>query len=96
VVSAEIGLKGKPEPDIFKVACDNLGVAYSRAVVVEDAVSGVQAGKKGNFGFVLGIAREDNMKELYLGGADVVVKDMAEISLEGINDWFDTRMERDG
>ena len=44
LVSAEIGLKGKPEPDIFTTACDNLGVAYDRSVVVEDAVSGVQAG----------------------------------------------------
>ncbi len=46
VVSAELGLKGKPEADIFTTAADNLGVAYDRTVVVEDAVSGVQAGKK--------------------------------------------------
>lgn len=95
VVSAETGLNGKPEPDIFTTACDNLGVAYHRAVVVEDAVSGVQAGKKGNFGFVLGIAREDNINELYVGGADVVVEDMGEIGLEGINDWFENGMDRD-
>ncbi|MCP4312476.1 MAG: HAD-IA family hydrolase [Bacteroidetes bacterium] len=95
VVSAEIGLNGKPEPDIFTTACDNLGIAYHRAVVVEDAVSGVQAGKKGNFGFVLGIAREENIKELYVGGADVVVEDMGEIGLEGINEWFEKGMERD-
>ena len=44
VVSAEIGLHGKPEPDIFTTAADNLGVPYDQAVVVEDAVSGVQAG----------------------------------------------------
>ena len=64
VVSAEMGLKGKPEPDIFTTAAYNLGVFYDVAVVVEDAVSGVQAGKKGNFGLVLGIARENNEKEL--------------------------------
>ncbi len=40
VVSAEMGLKGKPEPDIFTTAADNLGVKYSRTVIVEDAVSG--------------------------------------------------------
>ena len=40
VVSAELGLKGKPEPDIFTTACDNLGVKHHRAVVVEDAVVG--------------------------------------------------------
>ncbi len=96
VVSAETGLNGKPEPDIFTTASDNLGVAYHRAVVVEDAVSGVQAGKKGNFGLVLGVAREDNIRELYLGGADVVVEDLGEIGLEGMNDWFENGMEQDG
>ena len=85
VVSAEIGLNGKPEPDIFTTAADNLGVEYHRSVVVEDAVSGVQAGKKGNFGLVLGVAREDNVKELYVGGADVVVEDIAQIGLQGIH-----------
>ncbi|MFH0757556.1 MAG: beta-phosphoglucomutase family hydrolase [Bacteroidota bacterium] len=96
VVSAEIGLKGKPEPDIFTTACDNMGVDYHRSVVVEDAVSGVQAGKKGNFGLVLGIAREDNMNELYAGGADIVVEDMGEIGLEGMNEWFAGGLDRDG
>jgi len=95
VVSAEIGLNGKPEPDIFTTACDNLGVEYHRSVVVEDAVSGVQAGKKGNFGLTLGLAREDNIKELYVGGADVVVEDLAQIGLEGINAWFDKGMHED-
>lgn len=95
VVSAETGLKGKPEPDIFTTACDNLGIEYHRAVVVEDAVSGVQAGHKGNFGLTLGLAREDNMKELQVGGADIVVEDLGDIGLEGINDWFDRGMEQD-
>lgn len=96
VVSAEIGLKGKPEPDIFTTACDNLGVEYHRSVVVEDAVSGVQAGKKGNFGLTLGLARENNIRELLIGGADIVVEDMAEIGLDGINAWFEKGMEEDG
>ncbi len=96
VVSAEIGLNGKPEPDIFTTACDNLGVEYHRSVVVEDAVSGVQAGKKGNFGLVLGVAREENTQELLVGGGDIVVEDLGEIGLEGINDWFEEGMERDG
>jgi len=88
VVSVELGLQGKPEPDIFTVAADNLGVSYDKAVVVEDAVSGVQAGKKGNFGLVLGIAREENHKELRQNGADIVVSDIAEIGLQGIENWF--------
>lgn len=89
-VSSEQGLNGKPEPDIFTVACDNLGVEYYRAVIVEDAVSGVQAGQKGNFGLVLGIAREDNAYELKLNGADIVVNDLKEIEgIKGIEKWFE-------
>jgi len=95
VVSAEIGLHGKPEPDIFTTACDNLGVEYHRAVVVEDAVSGVMAGHKGNFGLTLGLAREDNVNELLVGGADIVVEDLGDIGLEGINAWFEKGMEED-
>jgi beta-phosphoglucomutase family hydrolase len=95
VVSAELGLLGKPEPDIFTTACDNLGVTYDRAVVVEDAVSGVQAGAKGNFGFVLGIAREENETELKVNGADIVVKDISEIGFEGIVNWFRDGLVKD-
>lgn len=89
VVSAEMGLKGKPEPDIFTVAAKNLGVEVYESVVVEDAVSGVQAGNKGNFGLVLGIAREENEQELLANGADWVVKDLEELNgIEGLEDWF--------
>lgn len=95
VVSTELGLHGKPEPDIFTVAADNLGVSYDKAVVVEDAVSGVQAGKKGNFGLVLGIAREGNHKELRQNGADIVVNDISDIGLEGIEDWFKMGLDED-
>ncbi len=93
VVSAEIGLEGKPEPDIFTTACDRLGVEYHRSVVVEDAVSGVQAGRKGNFGLVIGVAREDNVRELQINGGDIVVEDLGEVSMESINEWFSTGME---
>ena len=88
VVSAELGLHGKPEPDIFTVASDNLGVDYDRTVVVEDAVSGVQAGAAGNFGLVLGIAREDNAQELWENGADYVVEDLGEIDFAWLERWF--------
>jgi HAD superfamily hydrolase (TIGR01509 family) len=88
VVSATLGLKGKPEPDIFATACGNLGVSKERAMVVEDAVSGVQAGASGHFGLVLGVAREDNGAELRRNGADIVVSDLAEISLVEIDSWF--------
>jgi beta-phosphoglucomutase family hydrolase len=85
IVSAKLGLKGKPEPDIFATASANLGVPSARAIVVEDAVSGVQAGAKGGFALVIGVAREDNARELRDNGADVVVRDLAETSLEQIN-----------
>ncbi|MBE9492563.1 MAG: beta-phosphoglucomutase family hydrolase, partial [Bacteroidetes bacterium] len=95
VVSAELNLKGKPEPDIFTLACDNLGVDYDRTMVVEDAVSGVQAGAKGNFGLVLGLAREGNAHELLINGADIVVEDIGDFGLEGIEDWFRQGLEKD-
>ncbi len=85
IISAEMGLKGKPEPDIFKTASDNLGVKYKRAIVIEDAVSGVQAGAKGKFGLVVGVARENNSYELKNNGADVVVEDLSEISIDLMN-----------
>ncbi len=94
-VSAEIGLKGKPEPDIFTTAADNLGVSYDRTVIVEDAISGVQAGKKGNFGLVLGLAREGNSQELLANGADIVVEDIEEIGIEGIAKWFEKDYDED-
>ncbi len=89
VVSAEMNLQGKPEPDIFTTACDMVKTAYHKAIVVEDAVSGVQAGVKGNFGLVIGIARENNAKELQAAGADIVVRDLEEIGgIDGINQVF--------
>lgn len=94
-VSAEIGLKGKPEPDIFTVAADRLDTEYEYAIVVEDAVSGVQAGRKGGFGLVLGIARENNRHELLNNGADIVVGDLGEIDLEELVYWFTNSLEDD-
>ncbi len=89
VVSAELGLHGKPEPDIFTTACDIVKADYSKSIVVEDAVSGVQAGIKGKFGLTIGIARENNSKELTEAGAHIVVEDLDEIGgMEGINKLF--------
>jgi beta-phosphoglucomutase family hydrolase len=85
VVSERLGLKGKPEPDIFATATANLGVPSARAIVVEDAASGVQAGARGGFALVIGVARENNARELRANGADLVVRDLAETSLEQIN-----------
>ena len=84
LVSEKLGLKGKPEPDIFVTAAQQLGAGPARAIVVEDAVSGVQAGARGGFGLVIGVARENNEAELRASGADLVVRDLAETSLEEI------------
>lgn len=83
------GLKGKPHPDIFLEAAKQLNVKTEHSIVIEDALSGVQAGKAGGFGFVIGIDRKGSMSEtLKEGGADVVVRDLKEITRTEINDWF--------
>jgi len=88
VVSAEMGLKGKPEGDIFVTAAANVGAQPGESVVVEDATSGVQAGRNGGFGLVIGVAREDNEEDLLKNGADVVVRDLAQITPAWIGAWF--------
>ena len=85
LVSAQLGLKGKPAPDIFTTASASLGVPPARAVVFEDAVTGVEAGARGGFALVIGIAREGNAAELRRHGADLVVNDLGETSLEAIS-----------
>jgi len=72
-------LAGKPAPDTFLLAARLLGVEPTRAVVIEDAISGVQAGVKGKFGLVIGIARKGNAEELKHHGAHLVVDDLAEL-----------------
>ncbi len=95
VVSTEMNLKGKPEADIFTTAAANLGCSVERSIVVEDAVSGVQAGRNGNFGLILGIAREENQSELISAGADLVVDDLSEITIETLNLWFEKGIVQD-
>jgi len=95
VVSAALGLKGKPEADIFTAAAKNMGCSVERSIVVEDAVSGVQAGRKGNFGLVLGIAREENAAELISGGADFVVADLHETNINALSQWFEQGSKED-
>ena len=73
------GLAGKPAPDTFLIAARLLGVEPIRTVVIEDAISGVQAGVSGSFGLVIGIARKGNAEELKHHGAHLVVEDLAEL-----------------
>jgi beta-phosphoglucomutase family hydrolase len=72
-------LAGKPAPDAFLMAAKLLGVEAKRAVVIEDAISGVQAGRNGNFGLVIGVARKANAEELQRQGAHLVVTDLSEL-----------------
>ena len=72
-------LPGKPAPDSFLIAARLLGVEPSRTVVIEDAISGVQAGFNGGFGLVVGVARKGNAAELQRHGAHLVVSDLGEL-----------------
>jgi beta-phosphoglucomutase family hydrolase len=79
------GLHGKPAPDPFLKAADLLGVPPGRAVVIEDAVSGVEAGRRGGFGLVVGVDRGGNRDALAAQGADVVVADLEELDIAGLD-----------
>jgi alpha,alpha-trehalose phosphorylase len=78
-VAAELGLAGKPAPDTFLEASRRLGVPARQAVVVEDAISGVQAGRAGEFGLVVGVDRTGDPDALKANGADLVVADLGEL-----------------
>jgi beta-phosphoglucomutase family hydrolase len=72
-------LAGKPAPDTFLMAAKLLGVEPTRTVVIEDAISGIQAGSAGKFGLVIGVARKGNAEELKHHGAHLVVNDLGEL-----------------
>ncbi|MEU9553972.1 HAD family hydrolase [Streptomyces fumanus] len=79
VVARERGLPGKPRPDTFLAAARDLGVEPSRAAVFEDALAGMDAGRSGHFGYVVGVDRVGQTDALYAHGADRVVRDLAEL-----------------
>jgi beta-phosphoglucomutase family hydrolase len=82
VEASRLALKGKPAPDIFLEAVKRLKVKPERAIVVEDAVAGVQAGRQGGFGLVIGIARNRQDSNLLAqNGADAVVQDLSELTI---------------
>ncbi|WP_299051924.1 HAD family phosphatase [uncultured Nocardioides sp.] len=78
-VAKELGLPGKPAPDTFHHAAQVLEVPDAKAVVLEDATSGVRAGRAGDFGLVIGVDRGAGADALREAGADVVVSDLAEL-----------------
>lgn len=77
--AAELGLPGKPAPDTFTHAAEELGATNARSVVLEDAINGVAAGHAGAFGLVVGVDRGAGVEALTAAGADVVVQDLAEL-----------------
>ncbi len=79
IVAAEQHLKGKPAPDTFLAGARALGVSAAQAAVFEDALAGVEAGRDGRFGFVVGVDRVGQADELRTHGATIVVKDLAEL-----------------
>jgi beta-phosphoglucomutase family hydrolase len=73
------GLNGKPAPDTYLRAAEELGASAAEAAVFEDALSGVEAGRAGRFGFVVGVDRGGQSDALEQHGATVVVEDLAEL-----------------
>ena len=81
VISAERKLKGKPEPDTFLEAVEELGFRPEEALIVEDALAGVEAGSKGQFKYVIGIGYGDDVQKMKELGADEVVKTLEDLDL---------------
>lgn len=79
VVAAERKLPGKPHPDTFLAAAGDLGLDAPRSAVFEDALAGMDAGRAGGFGYVIGLDRVGQADALYEHGADIVVRGLAEL-----------------
>jgi len=79
VVAHDEGLRGKPAPDTYQEAARRLGIPVERAAVFEDALAGVEAGRAGGFGYVVGVDRHEQSAELLEHGASVAVRDLAEL-----------------
>ena len=79
IVGRREHLRGKPAPDTFLAGAKALGLTPAEAVVFEDALAGVEAGRAGQFGYVVGVDRVGQAKALKAHGADIVVEDLAEL-----------------
>jgi len=79
IVAEQKHLQGKPAPDTFLAAAEQLDVEPAAAAVFEDAVAGVEAGRAGKFGFVVGVDRVGHREALLEHGADIVVSDLSEL-----------------
>lgn len=85
VIAAELGLPGKPDPAVYLEAAERLRTPPARAVVVEDALAGVEAGRRGGFALVVGVDAAGHGPELLAHGADVIIPDLTGIELTGID-----------
>lgn len=79
VTAKDQGLRGKPKPDTYLAAAKQLGFDPGQAAVFEDALVGMDAGREGRFGYVVGVDRVGQADELRKHGADTVVKDLADL-----------------
>lgn len=79
LVAAERNLPGKPRPDTFLAAAGDLGLQPAQAAVFEDALAGMDAGRSGHFGYVVGVDRVGQADALRAHGADRVVEGLAEL-----------------
>jgi beta-phosphoglucomutase-like phosphatase (HAD superfamily) len=86
VVAQQRKLPGKPHPDTFLAAAEELGVSAAASAVFEDALAGMEAGRAGKFGYVIGVDRVGQAAALREHGADTVVKDLAELLPSGEGD----------
>lgn len=91
--SERLKLRGKPEPDIFLLSLKKLrsDADPRNALVAEDAIAGVQAGRRGGFGLVLGVDRNHQPDALAENGANWVISDFREISAESVQEYFRSR-----
>lgn len=87
-------LQGKPYPDSFLECARALGAAPARSALIEDSAAGVEAGRRGAFGLVIGVDRGGNREALAARGADLVVRDLGELDVPAIQAALDKRQQR--
>lgn len=91
-VSERLHLRGKPAPDGFLACLEILGeIPPARALVIEDAVAGVEAGREADFGLVLGVDRAGHAIDLRESGADWIIRDFSEVSAKSVENYFRNR-----
>ncbi|MCF8303660.1 MAG: HAD-IA family hydrolase [Bacteroidales bacterium] len=92
----EKNLKTPPEPDLYIEVARKVGLFPNQCLMVEDAITGVAAGRNGNFAMVIGLSRSANKYILRNFGGDLAVEDLSHITWDDIDTWFKTGVEKDG